>query len=89
MLDTWFSSALWPFATMGWPAQTADLDYFYPTDMLTTAAEILRLWVARMIMTGEEFMGDKPFDRCLYPRHRPGQKRPPHVPNRSATASTP
>ncbi len=61
VLDTWFSSALWPFATMGWPAQTPDLAYFYPTDMLTTAAEILRLWVARMIMTGEEFMGEEPF----------------------------
>ena len=61
MLDTWFSSALWPFATMGWPAQTPDLAYFYPTDMLTTAGEILRLWVARMLMTGLEFMGEKPF----------------------------
>jgi len=61
VLDTWFSSALWPFATMGWPAKTPDLEYFYPTDMLTTAAEILRLWVARMIMTGEEFMGQEPF----------------------------
>ena len=61
VLDTWFSSALWPFATMGWPAKTPDLAYFYPTDMLTTAAEILRLWVARMIMTGEEFLGEEPF----------------------------
>ncbi len=61
VLDTWFSSALWPFATLGWPAQTADLAYFYPTDMLTTAGEILRLWVARMIMTGLEFVGEKPF----------------------------
>ena len=61
VLDTWFSSALWPFATMGWPEQTPDLDYFYPTDMLTTAGEILRLWVARMLMAGLEFMGEKPF----------------------------
>ena len=61
VLDTWFSSALWPFATMGWPNQTADLDYFYPTDFLTTAGEILRLWVARMVMTGLEFTGEKPF----------------------------
>ena len=61
VLDTWFSSALWPFATLGWPKQTPDLDYFYPTDFLTTAGEILRLWVARMIMTGLEFTGDKPF----------------------------
>ena len=61
VLDTWFSSALWPFATLGWPKQTPDLDYFYPTDFLTTAGEILRLWVARMIMTGLEFTGEKPF----------------------------
>ncbi len=62
VLDTWFSSGLWPFATLGWPAQTADLAYFYPTDVLTTSREILYLWVARMIMTGLEFMGQKPFD---------------------------
>ena len=61
VLDTWFSSALWPFATMGWPANTPDLAYFYPTDLLTTAREIIYLWVARMIMTGLEFMGEKPF----------------------------
>ncbi len=61
VLDTWFSSALWPFATLGWPHQTADLAYFYPTDFLTTAGEILRLWVARMVMTGLEFTGEKPF----------------------------
>ncbi len=61
VLDTWFSSALWPFATLGWPKQTPDLDYFYPTDFLTTAGEILRLWVARMVMTGLEFTGEKPF----------------------------
>ncbi len=61
VLDTWFSSALWPFATLGWPKQTSDLDYFYPTDFLTTAGEILRLWVARMVMTGLEFTGEKPF----------------------------
>ena len=62
VLDTWFSSALWPFATLGWPQKTADLDYFYPTDVLTTSREILYLWVARMIMTGMEFMHEKPFD---------------------------
>ena len=61
VLDTWFSSALWPFATLGWPKQTPDLEYFYPTDFLTTAGEILRLWVARMVMTGLEFTGEKPF----------------------------
>ena len=85
VLDTWFSSWLWPFATFGWPfrqldaessklkvtpegprtedpeEQKADLDYFYPTDMLATASEILFFWVARMIMAGYEFMGDIPF----------------------------
>ena len=62
VLDTWFSSGLWPFASLGWPHKTADLDYFYPTNVLTTSREILYLWVARMIMTGLEFMGEKPFD---------------------------
>ncbi len=56
VLDTWFSSALWPHATLGWPAETADLDYFYPTNLLSTAQEILYLWVARMIMTGLDFV---------------------------------
>ena len=79
VLDTWFSSALWPFATLGWPQQTPDLDYFYPTDFLTTAGEILRLWVARMVMTGLEFTGEKPFCGRLYPRNSLGQKRPPDV----------
>ncbi len=61
VLDTWFSSALWPFATLGWPQAPPDLAYYYPTDALFTAQEIIYLWVARMVMTGEEFMGDKPF----------------------------
>jgi valyl-tRNA synthetase len=61
VLDTWFSSALWPFATLGWPQDNESLRYYYPTDALFTAQEILYLWVARMIMTGEEFMGEKPF----------------------------
>lgn len=61
VLDTWFSSALWPFATLGWPEPNADLSYYYPTDALFTAQEILYLWVARMIMTGYEFAGEKPF----------------------------
>ena len=52
VLDTWFSSALWPHATLGWPESTADLAYYYPTNLLSTAQEILYLWVARMIMTG-------------------------------------
>ena len=61
VLDTWFSSALWPHATLGWPEQTADLAYFYPTSLLSTAQEILYLWVARMIMTGLDFVGEIPF----------------------------
>jgi valyl-tRNA synthetase len=61
VLDTWFSSAIWPFATLGWPEETAELRAFYPTAFLTTAREILFLWVARMIMMGIEFPGDVPF----------------------------
>jgi valyl-tRNA synthetase len=61
VLDTWFSSALWPFATLGWPDDTPELRAFYPTDFLTTAREILFLWVARMIMMGLEFPGQIPF----------------------------
>lgn len=62
VLDTWFSSALWPFATLGWPDQTDDLKAFYPTDVLLTARDILFLWVARMVFMGLEFAGDIPFD---------------------------
>ena len=61
VLDTWFSSALWPFATLGWPDETPDLEAFYPTDINCTAREIINLWVSRMIMTGLEFMGEVPF----------------------------
>ena len=61
VLDTWFSSAIWPFATLGWPDDTPELRAFYPTSFLTTAREILFLWVARMIMTGLEFVDDVPF----------------------------
>src|SRR3954447_1606403 len=61
VLDTWFSSALWPFATLGWPDETAELKAFYPTDVLLTARDILFLWVARMVMMGLEFAGDVPF----------------------------
>jgi valyl-tRNA synthetase len=61
VLDTWFSSALWPFATLGWPDDTAELRAFYPTTFLTTAREILFLWVARMVMMGLEFPGAVPF----------------------------
>ncbi len=61
VLDTWFSSALWPFATLGWPEQTDQLRAFYPTDVLVTARDIIFLWVARMVMMGVEFTGELPF----------------------------
>ena len=61
VLDTWFSSALWPFATLGWPKETKDFKYFYPTTTLSTARDIIYLWVARMIFSGLEFTGKKPF----------------------------
>lgn len=61
VLDTWFSSALWPFSTMGWPERTADLERYYPTDVLVTGFDIIFFWVARMIVMGYEFMGEKPF----------------------------
>jgi valyl-tRNA synthetase len=63
VLDTWFSSALWPFATLGWPRETEDLGYFYPTSLLSTAREIMYLWVARMIVMGLRFRGDVPFEK--------------------------
>ena len=62
VLDTWFSSALWPFSTMGWPEETEDLKYFYPTSVLVTGHDILFFWVARMMMMGYELMGERPFD---------------------------
>ena len=61
VLDTWFSSALWPFATLGWPEKTPDFERFYPTQVLSTARDIIFLWVARMIMLGIEFTGEIPF----------------------------
>ncbi len=61
VLDTWFSSSLWPFSTLGWPEQTADLKTYYPTSTLVTGLDILFFWVARMIMMGLKFMGDVPF----------------------------
>ncbi len=61
VLDTWFSSALWPFSTLGWPEKTADLKTFYPTSVLITGFDILFFWVARMVMMGLNFMGDVPF----------------------------
>ena len=61
VLDTWFSSGLWPFSTLGWPDETADLKYFYPTSVMETGYDILFFWVARMIMDGLEFTGEAPF----------------------------
>jgi len=61
VLDTWFSSALWPFSTLGWPNDTDDLNYFYPTDVLVTGRDIIFFWVARMIFMGLEFMDEPPF----------------------------
>ena len=60
-LDTWFSSALWPFSTLGWPEKTPDLEYFYPTNVLATAQEIIFFWVVRMVVMGYKFMGELPF----------------------------
>lgn len=65
VLDTWFSSGLWPFATLGWPEQTPDLQRFYPTSVLVTARDILFLWVARMVMMGIDFVGDIPFREVM------------------------
>ncbi|OQA04806.1 MAG: Valine--tRNA ligase [bacterium ADurb.Bin400] len=62
VLDTWFSSALWPFSTLGWPEKTTDLDYFYPTTVMETGYDILFFWVARMVMFGLEFTGKSPFE---------------------------
>lgn len=65
VLDTWFSSALWPFSTLGWPEQTADLERFYPTNVLVTGYDIIYFWVARMIFTGLEFTEQLPFKDVL------------------------
>ena len=65
VLDTWFSSSLWPFSTLGWPAQTPELAKYYPTDTLVTGFDIIFFWVARMLMMGLHFMGDVPF-RTVY-----------------------
>ncbi|CAN7400433.1 valine--tRNA ligase [Phenylobacterium sp. LjRoot164] len=65
VLDTWFSSGLWPFSTMGWPEKTSDLERFYPTSTLVTGFDIIFFWVARMMMMGIHFMGEVPFDRVF------------------------
>ncbi|MCS6885317.1 MAG: valine--tRNA ligase [Acidobacteriota bacterium] len=65
VLDTWFSSALWPFSTLGWPEQTADLKTFYPTSVMITGFDIIFFWIARMMMMGLKFMGDVPFRKVF------------------------
>ena len=65
-LDTWFSSALWPFSTLGWPEKTKELEYFYPTDVLVTGYDIIFFWVIRMIFSGFEQMNEKPFHTVLF-----------------------
>lgn len=66
VLDTWFSSGLWPFSMMGWPEQTEELEYFYPTSLLVTGPDIIFFWVARMIFFGMHFLEEKPFDAVLF-----------------------
>jgi valyl-tRNA synthetase len=65
VFDTWFSSALWPFAMLGWPDETPELERYYPTDVLSTARDIIFLWVARMMMAGQEMVGDMPFSDVI------------------------
>ncbi|MBO6133000.1 MAG: valine--tRNA ligase [Lachnospiraceae bacterium] len=66
VLDTWFSSALWPFSTLGWPKRTPELEYFYPTSVLVTGYDIIFFWVIRMAFSGYEHMGERPFDAVLF-----------------------
>jgi len=76
VLDTWFSSWLWPFATFGWPEQTPDLQRFYPGHVLVTGPDIIFFWVARMVMSGYHFMKESPFETVYMngivrdPQHR-------------------
>ena len=76
VLDTWFSSALWPFSTLGWPEATDELKTFYPTQVLCTAREIITLWVSRMVMMGQYCVGDIPFsDVYIHAMIQDGQGR--------------
>ncbi len=75
VLDTWFSSWLWPFSVFGWPKEDGDVKYFYPTDTLITAPDIIFFWVARMIMAGLEFRGAVPFRHVVFHQHYQGYAR--------------
>ena len=93
VLDTWFSSALWPHETLGWPEKTESLDYFYPGNVLITSRDIITLWVARMVIMGLYNMGDIPFAHVhIHPQDSgrlraddvevEGERRQPHGPDR-------
>ena len=88
VLDTWFSSALWPFSTLGWPEKTQDLDYFYPTDVLVTGYDIIFFWVARMIFSGCEQTKQTPF-HTVFIHGLSGTTRGGRCPSPWATALTP
>ena len=79
VLDTWFSSALWPYATLGWPDETPELARYYPGNVNSTAREIIRLWENRMIWTGLEVLGEDPVHRRDHPLHGARARRPAHV----------
>ena len=87
-LDTWFSSALWPFSTLGWPDKTPELEYFYPTDTLVTGYDIIFFWVARMIFSGLEHMGRGPVRHRAVSTAWCATRRAARCPSRWATAST-
>ena len=79
VLDTWFSSALWPFSTLGWPEETPELKTFYPGDVLCTAREIITLWVSPHGDDGPVLRGRHPLPRCVHPRDDPGRRGPQDV----------
>ena len=87
VLDTWFSSALWPFSTLGWPDQTPELKRYYPTTTLVTGFDIIFFWVARMMMMGLHFMKEVPFHDRLHPRAGPRRDAAPRCRSRRATSS--
>ena len=85
VLDTWFSSALWPFSTLGWPDETPELKRYYPTDVLVTGFDIIFFWVARMMMMGLHFQKRGPVPRRLHPRPRPRREGRRRCRSRRAT----